>query len=204
MGFSTKKGSYDEEYTPIVEAWHACFIVAARRQTSRNGKEMMELTLQIIGEGDPDHGRRLREYVVLQATSWGLGKLLRIVSAIQPSHDKQIVGIDDDPEGLDPWSQDSLDRWLLRCALSVKTVNEDYQNNDGETRTRTNADDFRPLSKGQVASLKSENNGDLTPPLPNLDSRSRNGGRSSYSGGGSSYSGGGSASESFTDDEIPF
>ena len=135
-GFSTKK-DYNG-FTAIKEGTHIAYITKAVLGQSRKGDDMLTLRWHIT-EGQ-DRKRQIRDWIVLVEKGYGYGRLAELCTAIG------VLGVGDDPSGLNPHDQESVHDNLLGKQCTITTSNEA----NGEY-TNTRIDAYTPHPDGTGA-----------------------------------------------------
>lgn len=134
MGFSSKR-SYND-YEPISEGKHIAQMTKCVLGQSRKGKDMLTMRWTIVDVRDGQEGRTWRDYIVLEEKPWGYGKLAELCRAAD------VLGCDDDPDGLDPHNQVSVHKHLVGVIASIETKNEESQGSDGRSFTNTRSEQY--------------------------------------------------------------
>ncbi len=170
MKFDTSKAP--KEWSPIAAGRHMAQVCRAIYGLSSAGNKMISLEWQIV-ENSEDAGKRWRDWVLLERDS-GINKLIRMCNAAEPA----IVGNAQDPQGLDPESQNSVIEHLLGLvlAVTVKHEKESYTGRQGEERegVRIRTSRIHPLS-GEERDELEEIHGEDGPRLPSDALRNFNG-----------------------------
>jgi hypothetical protein len=93
----------DADYSsnPVSEGPHACQITECSVGKSKKGKDMLTLNYRLVGPNDEYKGEEFKQWIVLVQAHYGFGRLQEICKAIG------VIGIFADPEGLDPFEQES-------------------------------------------------------------------------------------------------
>lgn len=105
----------------IQDGPHICQITEAHTGFSKSGNPMLTLTYEVVDKDDPSKERDFQHWVVLTDSRYGFGVLSAIVNAIG------VVGIAVDPQGLDPFEQDSCDEHLVGKCLVIHVTNEEAE-----------------------------------------------------------------------------
>lgn len=115
-----------EDYdTPIEDGDHLALITKVVLTESKKGTPMCAVRFHMISPKDESQGQSLRDYFLLIQKPYGYGKLARLCRAVD------VVGVAQDPAGLDPHDQDSLWEHLLGKPVTITTSHEVKPRNDG-------------------------------------------------------------------------
>lgn len=137
------------------EGEHLTQITKAVVGRSRGGDDMIGFRFTVLsGESK---GATWREYIVLRPTWYGLGRIQDICGAVG------VVGMDDDPKGLNPWSQASvLEHLIGKCAI-VRVEHEDGEYN-GKPSKNARGVEWQPLPTAVRESMAAKFPNGFPPP----------------------------------------
>jgi hypothetical protein len=186
MGFSTK-ADYSRDITTGKHVFLITKVVLGYSQKA--SADMLILQFTVCNPEDKAHGKDMRKYTVLVPAPWGYQELQKLCEALD------VVGVDDDPSGLDPHKLDSCVEHLLGRAVIIDVVTEDAKGRDGKTYKRSEPVSYHRVPKPMLKELKDDGHLEL-PEDWNLDFDGNalplnNGSSDEFSGG-------------FSDEDIPF
>lgn len=195
------------EDAPIAPGTHAFFITHAELGRSKaTDKPMITLEFTVINTNDPDRGKVIKEWVVLEEKF--RRKLSNLCLACNPAMTSRTPN---NPDGFDPMDQASINRHLMGAPLAgrVEVKPRTYTTKAGEQRTTNEArfvfdSPWRALTEAEKAKLAGQYNGYLTPELPARKAANGADKEGLFGGSGNQTAPKTSPNGTTFDDEIPF